>query len=214
MLNFTNITGKKETKGFDSAIVQATATSGDFKISPLAAQALGVKAGDFLVFQNAADSEGQYAGTYIGKGITGVAKTNEDGTVAKNKIGRTLYEDNTGWGAVTAPYAEGSTNLKVSGSMAWKALGGDSENLFDFELGEAVSVSLPTDLKDENGEVVMCSTTLFPLVLKEKKAKQAKGPKTEGVAKSEEVASTPIGVASEAVSEDFDSSEEFTSEEV
>lgn len=201
MLKFTNITGKKEVKGFTEEVIIASPTPGSFKITPLAAKKLGVKDGSFAVIVTGEDEAGN-AVAYIGKGLDGVPLLNEDGSHKKNDAGRVLFEENTASGAIVRQASAGSPLLNVTAAMAWQVAGADADNNTYFKLGEGVEGETKSGNVDENGEQIMITTTFFPLVLDRKEPK--------GVRKVKSTDAEGNEVETEVSEEEDD----FTSEEV
>lgn len=200
-MKFVNITGKKETKGFSGAVVQTTCTTGDFKISPAAAEQLGIKDGNNVLFVQDPDTKV----TYIAKGIDSTPVYNEDGSVTRDLRGRQVFEEGSGVGAVARPSAEGSINFKVTGAFAWSQLGGNANMLRDFTLGEPETDELPTGNGDET-----VTTLFYPLVFKSEKPKMARGGEKGNITTTTAVATD---VETEATEVEGDN-EEFEQEEI
>lgn len=195
---FTNITGKKETKGFSEPVVIVCPTPGEFRLTPLVQKQLDVQDGDFgLIVLHPNDS----SIVLLAKGIAGVPMRDEEGNLIKDGRGRYTYEEGSGFGATLRTASEGSLNLKLTGAAGWNAVGGSVEKNQIFTLGEPIEGGVPTGAKDAAGEAVIHNTIFYPLVFKSSKdkAKRGEGKVSEGV------------VADEA---DFDEDEpEYTEEE-
>lgn len=165
---FTNITGKKETKGFNEEVVIASPTVGDFKLSPLAQKKLAVEDGDsILILTHPEDT----TRVFIAKGVAGVPMRDEEGVIMKDGRGRVIYEEDTQFGAVLRPASEGSSNLKFTGAAGWHAAGGSEEHNTFFTLGEAIQAGVPTGRKDEKGDDEIHEANFFELIFKERKEK-------------------------------------------
>ena len=173
MLTFKNLTGKKEQKGAYEEVVILSPTKGEFKLSPLVQEKLGVKKGDFgLVVEDGGV-------VYIGKGKSGVAKLGEDGKPIKSDRNRTVFEED-GFGGIISPAAEGSDLLRITAALGWVAAGGNKEFNRYFKLGEPVEAQVPTGEVDElTGEDVMFATTFYPLIHEKDIAKQKKEKKSK-----------------------------------
>ena len=173
MLQFINITGKKETKGFNDEVVIACPTPGDFRITPLVQAKLGLKDGDnALTVIHPEDS----SRVFIAKGITGIPVSDENGLV-KDGRGRSIFEEGSEFGAILRPAAEGSQLLKLTASAAWQAIGGSADKNKHFSLAEGVEGTIPTGKGNE-----MHTTTFYELIFKSETNKMARKKKgVEGV---------------------------------
>lgn len=185
---FTNITGKKETRGFHEALVLATPTVGDFKVTPLAQKQLDIVDGDSVVLLTHPEDNTR---VFLAKGIRGEEVRNEDGSIQKDGRGRTVYVENSGFGAVARPASEGSVNLKITGAAAWNAVKGNSEVNKHFTLAEPFEGQVATGRKDEKGDAEIHTAMFFELIFKEEKAKSRKG---EGKEKVEGIADADSGI--------------------
>lgn len=177
---FTNITGKKETKGFNEALVIACPTPGEFRITPMAAAQLGIKDGDSgLILLHPEDN----TRVFLAKGRTGEVQRDENGAIVKDKRGRTVYVEGSQFGAVVRTASEGSVLLKLTGAAGWNAVGGNEEMNKEFTLAEGVEGGVPTGEKDANGDDVIHTTTFFELIFKAErpKMKRVKGEAGESV---------------------------------
>jgi hypothetical protein len=172
---FTNITGKKETKGFHKEQVIVCPTPGEFRLTPKVQAKLDVENGDFGIVVISPDNTGL---VYIAKGIRGKMKTDSEGNPIRDKRKRYVYEDNTGFGATLRTASEGSPNLKLTAAAAWNTVGGDKNKNKFFKLGEPVEGEVETTLKDENGEYLMHKTLFYPLIFEEEVDKMVR---VEGV---------------------------------
>lgn len=179
---FTNITGKKETKGFNESLVIATPTLGDFRLTPLAQRQLGVQDGDsILILTHPEDS----SRVFVAKGVAGVPMRDENDVIVKDGRGRVVYEEDSQFGAVLRPASEGSVNLKFTGAAGWNAVNGSTEHNTFFTLGEPVEAGVPTGKEDAKGDAEIHETVFYELIFKERKAK-AQRKAGEGVDASEE----------------------------
>ena len=173
---FTNITGKKESRGFNEALVIATPTTGDFKITPLAQKEMDIVDGDSVVLLTHPEDNTR---VFLAKGIRGEEVRTEDGAIVKDGRGRTVYVEGTGFGAVARPASEGSVNLKITGAAAWNALRANNEVNKHFTLAEPVEAGVLTGKKDANGDTEVHYALFFELLFKEEKPKSKKGEKVE-----------------------------------
>ncbi len=196
---FTNITGKKETRGFHEALVIATPTVGDFKITPLAQKQLDIVDGDSVVLLTHPEDNSR---VFLAKGIRGEEVRDADGKISKDGRGRTIYVENTGFGAVARPASEGSVNLKITGAAAWNAVKGNADMNKHFSLAEPIEGQVLTGRKDDNGDPEVHTTQFFELtfVREKEKSKRGEGKGTEGM--------------TEATSNEALDTEEFEEEEV
>ena len=179
---FQNITGKKETKGFNEALIIACPTPGEFRITPMAADILNLADGDSGIVVIDPENKSQ---VYIAKGLTGVPVRDENGVIQKDDRGRVIYEEDSQFGAVIRTASEGSVLLKLTAAAAWNAVGGDKDFNKEFTLGEPIQGEVPMDgRKDEKGDPLLHSALFYPLEFKEarkKMNKKAKGEAGEGV---------------------------------
>ncbi len=175
---FTNITGKKETKGYNEPIVICCPTPGEFRITPLAQKMLDLKDGDFGLLLVHPDDNTR---VYLAKGIAGVPTRDGDGNLVKDGRGRHVYEEGTGFGAVVRTASEGSMNLKLTGAAGWNAAGGDVNKNQLFTLGEGEEGGVLTGETDPTGEKVVHTTMFYELIFKSSKDKSVRV-KSEGEA--------------------------------
>ena len=179
---FTNITGKKETKGFTEPVVIVCPTPGEFRLSPLVQKQLDLQDGDFgLIVLHPNDS----SIVLLAKGIAGVPMRDGENNLIKDGRGRFTYEEGSGFGAVVRTASEGSLNLKLTGSAGWNAVGGNTELSQMFLLGEPIEGGVPVGGNDAEGNPLIHSTTFYPLVFKSSKPK---GRKEKVVAEGQDVA--------------------------
>ena len=169
MLQFKNITGKKESKSFTHPVIIANSTKGEWRIAPPIQELLDLKDGDFAVMVEHPDDPKR---VFIGKGVRGVAVIDEaTGKQAVDGRGRLKYEDNTCFGAVVRPASEGSSMFKLTVASAWNKLSGNEETNDYFTLSEGQEAEVPSDILDENGDPTMHKTMFYELIFKESKAK-------------------------------------------
>lgn len=107
--------------------VVASPVEGDFKITPLVAEKLGLSEG--LLVQFVIDGND----VFIGKGL-GEPVRNEDGSFKLEGRGRKTYEGATLGSVIGAN--ENSPMLKASNTAAWNTLKGNLTEAVEFELGE------------------------------------------------------------------------------
>lgn len=169
---FTNITGKKETKGFHEELVIATPTLGDFRLTPLAQKKLDVQDGDsILILTHPEDAER----VFIAKGVAGKPMRNENGVIMKDGRGRVVYEEGSQFGAVLRPASEGNPLLKFTGAAGWNAAKGSEDHNTYFTLSEGVEAGVPTGGTDEKGDPEIHEAVFFELIFKERKVKAQRG---------------------------------------
>lgn len=174
---FRNITGTKVVKGVTEEAIIASPTLGDLKITPLAAEKLGVREGDFVVLL--VDDEDN--SVYIGKGIKGKELVDENGVAVKDARGRGVYDEaNPGYGAVARRSTANSPLLKITGATAWNMVGGSVDHNTYCSLGEGEEGEVPM----ENGETF--KGTFYKLTQYKQKEKSKKSPKADGVDTDEE----------------------------
>jgi hypothetical protein len=195
-MKFINITGKKETKGFEAGavVVQTTSTKGDFRLSPGAAEKLGIVNGSFVV--TVQDEESKVV--YVAKGIAGTPVMDGD-KQAVDKRGRKVFEEGTCLGALARPSAEGSLNLSFAATYAWQQVGGNEKEIVSFSLGEPVEDVIEHPV---TGEEV--PTLFYPLVPAGSKPKQErKNSKGENVPTDTDLpaADVPAGMQVETLEE-------------
>lgn len=194
MLEFKNITGKKDGKVYNDETVLVSSTKGDFKITPLAAKKLEVKDGDFALLVVHPDDNKRL---FITKGLDGVITRDENNVIQKDGRGRVLYEEGTGVGAVVRQASEGSPLLKVSATAAWNAAGGNADKVRTFRLGEGVEGTVPTGGTTETGDPETITGIFYELEFiseRDKSARTVKTAKAEGE-------DTDVATAEEAVEE-------------
>lgn len=165
---FTNITGKKETKGYNEALVIACPTVGEFRITPLAQKQLDLKDGDAILINVHPEDTSR---VFLAKGIAGVPVRDENDVIQKDGRGRTIYEEGSALGAVVRTASEGSVNLKFTGAAGWNALGGDSAKNKFYTLGEPIEGGIETGRETATGDKEVYNTLFFELIFKEEKAK-------------------------------------------
>jgi len=184
MLQFKNITGKKETKSFTHPVIIANSTKGEWRIAPPIQEKLEIVEGDFVIMVEHPEDNKR---VFIGKGVKGVPVIDAaTGKQAVDGRGRLVYEDNTCFGAVVRPASEGSSMFKLTVASAWNKLSGNEETLDYFTLSEGIEGEIPSDIVDENGDSTMHVTTLYELKFKESKAKTKREKKGEEGAEEEE----------------------------
>jgi hypothetical protein len=194
---FTNITGKKETKGYNEALVIACPTVGEFRITPLAQKTLDLKDGDAILINVHPEDTSR---VFLAKGIAGVPVRDENGAIQKDGRGRTVYAEGSALGAVVRTASEGSVNLKFTGAAGWNALGAETSKNKFYTLSEGIEGGIETGNVDEKGDKEVYETVFFELIFKEEKAKSER--------KSGDVP------ADGDEADDFDGAEEFNEEEV
>lgn len=165
---FTNITGKKETKGYNEALVIACPTVGEFRITPMAQKQLDLKDGDAILINVHPEDTSR---VFLAKGIAGVPVRDENGVIQKDGRGRTVYEEGSALGAVVRTASEGSVNLKFTGAAGWNALNGETSKNKFYTLGEAVEGGIETGRLTETGDKEIHETSFYELIFKEEKAK-------------------------------------------
>lgn len=164
MLVFQSLTNKKNTKTYNEALVIAGPTSGNLKLTPLAAEKVGVKAGDNLAV---VVLEGK---VYIGAGINGVPVNGEDGKQLTTKTGKKVVEPGSSYGS-TLGAQENSVLLNASAQAGWDTLGGSENANRYFTLEEGVEGMVPTGNKDANDQDIMHTGTFFGLVFQKEVTK-------------------------------------------
>lgn len=172
MLQFINITGKKENKLTNEEVIIGSPTLGQFKVTPATANKLEIQDGDSIVVVQHPQDRNR---VFIAKGITGVPDTDENGEVVVDKRNRVVFKDNSQFGALVSPAAKGSPMLSFAASTAWTNVGCDAEHNTVFTLSEGQEGEVPTNVLDEEGNEVTLSTVFYELILKEKKAKSRRG---------------------------------------
>ena len=165
---FTNITGKKETKGYNEALVIACPTVGEFRITPMAQKQLDLKDGDAILINVHPEDTSR---VFLAKGVAGVPVRDENDVIQKDVRGRVVYEEDSVLGAVVRIASEGSINLKFTGAAGWNALGGENTKNKFYTLAEPVSGGIDTGRKDEKGDALVHNTDFFELIFKEEKIK-------------------------------------------
>jgi hypothetical protein len=166
MKSFINITGKKEGKTYNEAVILVSPTAGEFRITPLIAKQLELADGDSALVVIDPDNTSQ---VYIAKGIKGELALGEDGNPVKDSRNRNTYVEGSQFGAIIREVKPGSSLLKLTAAAAWQAIGGDENFSQEFTLGEGEEGQVPTGKKDE-----LHTTTFYPLVFKAKKDKIVK----------------------------------------
>ena len=165
---FTNITGKKETKGYNEALVIACPTVGEFRITPLAQKQLDLKDGDAILINVHPEDTSR---VFLAKGIAGVPVRDENGVIQKDGRGRTVYEEGSALGAVVRTASEGSVNLKFTGAAGWNALGAETSKNKFYTLAEPIEGGIETGRETETGDKEIYTTNFFELIFKEEKVK-------------------------------------------
>lgn len=199
MLLFQSLTNKKNTKTYSESVVIAGPTSGELKLTPMAAEVLGVKEGDNLaVLVN----DGK---VYIGKGINGIPMLGADGKQLKTKTGKKVCEPNTSFGA-TLGAQENSVLLKASAQAGWDTLGGKTTANVYFTIDEPVEGQVPTGNKDANGEDILHTGLFFGLTYKETKEKAPRKTKDGEITPTSDAGA--IGVAPDTDEEEEDELED------
>lgn len=188
---FTNITGKKETKGYNEALVIACPTVGEFRITPMAQKQLDLKDGDAILINVHPEDTSR---VFLAKGIAGVPVRDENGVIQKDGRGRTVYEEGSALGAVVRTASEGSINLKFTGAAGWNALNGETSKNKFYTLGEAIEGGIETGRLTETGDKEIHETSFYELIFKEEKAKSERK-SADADADEEEVDSFDAGNA-------------------
>lgn len=186
-LQFENLVGKREAKTNLEEVIIAEVTAGSYRITPLAAAKLGITDADNVTVQKAGD---QY---YIGKGLPGVAKVDENGDYVLDNRGHRVFEEGSeGFGASTREISAGSNVFRFSNAASWQGLGSsDAKKIYT--LGEPIEANLPT------GKGTF-TALLYPLVWERDEAKAQR----TVTPKEEEADAAPV-VNNEAVmSSDFE----------
>ena len=165
---FTNITGKKETKGYNEALVIACPTVGEFRLTPLAQKQLDLKDGDAILINVHPEDTSR---VFLAKGIAGVPVRDENGVIQKDGRGRTVYEEGSALGAVVRTASEGSVNLKFTGAAGWNALGAETSKNKFYTLAEPIEGGIETGRETETGDKEIYTTNFFELIFKEEKVK-------------------------------------------
>lgn len=165
---FTNITGKKETKGYNEALVIACPTVGEFRLTPLAQKQLDLKDGDAILINVHPEDTSR---VFLAKGIAGVPVRDENGVIQKDGRGRTVYEEGSALGAVVRTASEGSVNLKFTGAAGWNALGAETSKNKFYTLAEPIEGGIETGRETETGDKEVYTTNFFELIFKEEKVK-------------------------------------------
>lgn len=171
MFLFKNITGKKEGKVYTEPVVKVCPTPGEFRLTPVAQKVLDLQDGDFALISVHPEDNSR---VFLAKGITGVPVRDENGVIQKDGRGRTVYEENTGFGAVVRIASEGSSDLKLTGAAGWNAIGGDIGFNKLYTLGEGMEAGIPTGKDDEKGDPEIHVTMFYELIFKEQKVKSAR----------------------------------------
>jgi hypothetical protein len=169
MLVFKNLTGKKESKGAYEEVVILGPTPGEIKFTPFIQEKLGVKSGDSGLVVEGEDANGKLV-IYIAKGKTAQVKRDENGQAVKGERGRDIILV-PGFGGVLREAAAGSSNLRLTAAIGWKAAGGSEKHNRFFTLGEGVDAAVPTGETNEDGTDELFETTFYPLVWKKDVAK-------------------------------------------
>ena len=172
MLQFQSLTNKKNTKTYSESVVIAGPTPGELKLTPMAAEVLGLVEGDNVAVVVANGK------VYLGKGINGTPIIGEDGKQLKTKTGKKVCQPNSSFGA-TLGSQENSVLLKCSAQAGWDTLGGKETANIYFSIDEPVEGQVPTGNKDASGEDIMHTTEFFGLTFKEEKAKAPRKDKGE-----------------------------------
>lgn len=210
MLQFTNLTGKKETKSYTEPVVIARSTKGEFNLAPMVQKTMGVVDGDFIINTVLIDEENPNAPArvFLAKGINGVSEKDENGNEVVDTRGRVVYlEGQTGYGAIARPASNGSSLLKFSGSAGWVALGLDEDHNTYYTLGEGVQGQ--TNVGSDE-EPVVHTAMFFELIFKERKAKSKRTSSTV----EEEEEEIELQSNDQVVTESVSPTAEDTSEEV
>lgn len=163
MLVFQNIQSTRTVVASKEVEVIATSTPGEFKITPLAAEKIGIEAGDFVTAVVLGDD------VYIAKGKTGIAVTDADGNQIIDARNRKVYEEGTCYGSLARPASETNATLRTTSTGAWKHLGASEDVNKVFSLEEGVEGTVPvSSAKDAE----MHTTTFYKLTFKKDVAKQ------------------------------------------
>jgi hypothetical protein len=176
MLNFVNITGKKEVKGFNEEVVIVCPTPGEFRLTPLVQKLLDVKDGDNgLTLLHPEDA----SRVFLAKGIAGTPIIDADGNVLKDNRGRNKFVEGTEFGAILRN-PEGTPMLKLTAAAAWQAIGGDKMKNKVFSLAEPITGTVPTGQKDSQGNDILHTTEFFELIFKSETDKAVRKAKADG----------------------------------
>lgn len=200
MLQFQSLTNKKNTKTYSESVVIAGPTPGELKLTPMAAEKLGLVEGDNVAVVVANGK------VYLGKGINGTPIIGEDGKQLKTKTGKKVCQPNSSFGA-TLGSQENSVLLKCSAQAGWDTLGGKETANIYFSIDEPVEGQVPTGNKDASGEDIMHTAEFFGLTFKEEKAKAPR--KDKGEEDTDRV-ETPIAVSANTTEEVSNGSENVT----
>lgn len=223
MLNFVNLSGKKEAKVYDSAEVLITSTKGDIRLTPLVQALLDVKDGDYLATVSPTDANGNViAGqVYIAKGKTATPVLDAAGNVVKGANNHPLVVEGSGYGSVLRISSEGSPLLRTSAAVAWANVGGDVEKVKRFTLSEGAEGQVPTGNKNADGSDEIFTGTFYQLIFASEDKKQARKVKkavattdapVEGAEAAEATESTETAVEEvEEIEDDFNE-EDFETE--
>lgn len=218
MLNFVNLSGKKEQKVYNEAEVLITSTKGDIKLTPLVQTLLDVKDGDYLA---TVSPEGDSTTVYIAKGRTATPVLDEKGNQIKGANNHPLVVEGSGYGSVLRIASDGSPLLRTSAAVAWANAGGDVEKVKRFTLSEGIEGKVPTGNKNADGTDEIFEGVFYQLIFasEDKKAprKVKKGEVVETIStETEPSADNAIAPETEtetAIENEFNE-EEFENEEV
>lgn len=206
---FTNITGKKETKGFHKEQVIVCPTPGEFRLTPKVQAKLGVENGDFGIVVVDPNNPNQ---VYLAKGIRGEMELDEKGNPIRDKRKRYVYKENTGFGATLRTASEGSPNLKLTAAAAWNTVGGDKNKNKFFKLGTPIEGTVETTIKGENGEYELHTTLFYPLEFEEEVDKMVRVEGVNDAGEDEEVEDEAFSMEDENSGTDSQEEEGFTTE--
>lgn len=170
----SKLAGKVPTE--EGKVLTTTSNPGGFRLSPKAAAALGVTKGDHV----------EIGGFETENGIVYcIYKASNTSTLA-SKLAYASAKSNTG-------------SLMFSLQMAYKELGGNSDTLVSYELGEGQKST------DENGTVIEDSPLMFVLTKLKETPKQERKKKAdkEGTEGTKETEQTNVVVESSTEDEEF-----------
>lgn len=216
MLNFVNLSGKKEAKVYNEAEVLVTSTKGDIRLTPLVQTLLDVKDGDYLA---TVSPEGATNRVFIAKGKTATPVLDEEGNQLKGANKHPLTVEGSGYGSVLRISSEGSPLLRTSAAVAWANIGGDVEKVKRFTLSEGQVGQVPTGNKNADGTDEIFEGTFYELIFASEAKKAARKVKKgddiapETSAEPATDGETPIAPETEEVEDDFNE-EDFENEEV
>lgn len=174
MLKFTNLTGRRSstTKVTDDPIVVASSVKGQFQIYPTVAKALQIEDGDSVLLVVGENEETGEKDVFIAKGKTGTPVKDENGEIKKDKVHRTIFEENSRFGAMVREKTEGSEILVCTVTSAWEAVGGAKDRTITLSVD--VDNGIESEVETGNEEYPTHQSEFFKLEVEKVDVKEEK----------------------------------------